>query len=96
MTHSLELFLCSSFEDESILLNEYNDNTALEFHSMFKLWLNTRNKDKQKLTSYKLFLELYNLFPETCIEIVKSHLLSDIGYWKDIYLIWELINNLPK
>ena len=61
---------------------------------MFKLWMNTRNKEKQKLNSYKLFLDLYNLFPETCIELVSSHLLIDIGYWKDIYLIWELINNL--
>lgn len=94
MSNRLDSFLCSSLDNIYTLMNESTDNTPLEFHSMFKLWLNTRNKAKQKLDSYNLFLELYNLFPETCIELVKSHLLIDIGYWKDIYLIWELINNL--
>lgn len=94
MSHRLESFLCSSLDNIPNLVNESTTTTPIEFHSMFKLWLNTRHKEKQKLNSYNLFLELYNIFPETCIDLVTTHLLTDIGYWKDIYLIWELINNL--
>ena len=46
---------------------------------------------KNKYLGYKYFLELYNYFPDLCIELVKSNLLISIGYYKDLYLIWKLI-----
>ena len=49
MSNRLESFLCSSLDNINKLVNESTDNTPLEFHSMFKLWMNTRHKEKQKL-----------------------------------------------
>ena len=70
----------------------------LDKQEIFKYWLNKRdvvNGEKEKLVSYNLFLALYDLYPEKCLELVKKRIFKEIGYWKDIYLIWGLINKLP-
>jgi len=64
---------------------------------LFKLWMYKRDKnygDGEKLLSYKIFLVLYELYPECCLKIVENKVFSKIGYWKDIFLIWKLINSL--
>jgi hypothetical protein len=64
---------------------------------IFKIWVykrHVREGSKQKLLSYKYFLELYDVFPEACIEIVNDRIFGEIGYWKDLFLIWGLINKM--
>ena len=64
---------------------------------IFKIWIykrHVREGSKEKLLSYKYFLELYDLFPDACIEIVNERIFGEIGYWKDLFLIWGLINKM--
>ena len=64
---------------------------------LFKLWMYKRDKnygDGEKLLSYKIFIVLYDLYPEYCITIVENKVFSEIGYWKDIFLIWKIINSI--
>jgi hypothetical protein len=64
---------------------------------IFKLWVykrHVREGSKEKLLSYKYFLELYDIFPDACIEIVNERIFGEIGYWKDLFLIWGLINKM--
>jgi len=64
---------------------------------LFKLWMYKRDKkygDGEKLLSYKIFLVLYDLYPDHCLKIVENKVFSRIGYWKDIFLIWKLINSI--
>ena len=78
------------------MMNEAKDNSEIVV-DIFKIWLYKRHVkegEKEKLLSYRYFLELYNLFPNTCINIVESRLFGTIGYWKDMFLIWGLINNM--
>ena len=77
------------------MIDEIDGETPYELKDIFKIWLykrHVREGGQEKLLSYKYFLELYELFPYTCIKMV--NLFKEIGYWKDIYLIWEIINNL--
>lgn len=103
MSYSLEAFfsLTKNSSNELItdfikkMIDEIQGNTPYELRNIFKIWLykrHIREGDGEKLLSYKYFLELYELFPNTCIKMV--NLFKEIGYWKDIYLIWEIINNL--
>jgi len=103
MSYRLEAFfsLTKNSSNELIadlikkMIYEIDGNTPYELRDIFKIWLykrHVREGDKEKLLSYKYFLELYELFPNTCIKMV--NLFKEIGYWKDIYLIWEMINNL--
>ena len=65
--------------------------------NLFKNLENIRNPKKgigNKTYSYYYFLELYNYFPNLCIEMIRSNLYIDIGYWKDLYLLWETILDL--
>lgn len=80
-----------------------SDKTDKEFAALniFRLWVHkrhVRNGEKEKLLSYRYFLELYNIFPKTCCDIVEARLFGEIGYWKDGLLIWGLINDMdiPK
>ena len=76
------------------MIDEIDGGSPYELKDIFKIWLykrHVREGDGEKLVSYKYFLELYNIFPDTCIKMI--HLFKEIGYWKDIFLIWELINN---
>ena len=78
------------------MLLESKDNSEIVV-DIFKIWLYKRHVkegEKEKLLSYRYFLELYNLFPNTCINIVESRLFGKIGYWKDMFLIWGLINKM--
>ena len=78
------------------MLLESKDNSEIVV-DIFKIWLYKRHVkegEKEKLLSYRYFLELYNLFPKTCISIVESRLFGKIGYWKDMFLIWGLINKM--
>ena len=64
---------------------------------IFKLWCHKRHAregEKEKLLSYRYFLELYDYYPNTMIEIAGSGLFGEIGYWKDYNLIWGMINRL--
>jgi hypothetical protein len=64
---------------------------------IFKIWVykrHVREGSKEKLLSYKYFLELYDIFPDACIEIVNERIFGEIGYWKDLFLIWGLINKM--
>ena len=68
---------------------------SLKALNVWKLWVHKRHcreGEKEKLMSYRYFLTLYNLYPDTCCLIVKSGLFGDIGYWKDGLLIWGMIN----
>ena len=70
----------------------------IDRQGIFNYWMNKRdvvNGEKEKLVSYNLFLALYELYPEKCIELVEKRIFKEIGYWKDIYLIWGIINDLP-
>ena len=61
---------------------------------IFRLWQHKRHAregEKEKILSYRYFLELYNHYPRTCIEIAASGLYGEIGYWKDYILIWGMI-----
>jgi len=65
---------------------------------IFKIWVYKRHVkegEKEKLLSYRYFLEMYDIYPTICISIVKYRLFSSIGYWKDVFLIWDIINRLP-
>jgi hypothetical protein len=65
--------------------------------NIFRMWVHkrhVRDGEKEKLLSYRYFLALYNIFPETCCKIVESGLFGEIGYWKDGLLIWGLINDM--
>ena len=69
----------------------------LEKREIFNYWMNKRdvvNGEKEKLVSYNLFLALYELYPDKCLELVEKRIFKEIGYWKDIYLIWGIINSL--
>ena len=103
MSYRLETFfsLTKNSSNEVIydlikkMIDEIDGETPYELKDIFKIWLykrHVREGDQEKLLSYKYFLELYELFPYTCIKMV--NLFKEIGYWKDIYLIWEIINNL--
>ena len=103
MSYRLEAFfsLSKNSTNESIadlikkMINEIGGKTPYELKDIFKIWLYKRHVRKgaqEKLLSYKYFLELYELFPETSIKMV--YLFKEIGYWKDIFLIWEIINNM--
>ena len=62
---------------------------------IFRIWVHKRHAregEKEKILSYRYFLELFEFFPETCITLARSTLFGEIGYWKDYYLIWRLIN----
>lgn len=62
---------------------------------IFRIWVHKRHAregEKEKLLSYRYFLELYEHFPETCVKIARSNIFGEIGYWKDFYLIWGIIN----
>ena len=64
---------------------------------IFKIWCHKRHAregEKEKLLSYRYFLELYEIYPETCIKIASSSIFGIIGYWKDPLLIWKMINNM--
>jgi len=73
------------------------ESSLLSSNDIFKFWLykrDVRYGEKEKLLSFKLFFVLYDLYPNTCLTIVKENILSDAGYWKDLYLMWGLINDM--
>ena len=84
------------------MLAEVKINTSMEergvaIADVFRLWCHKRHAregEKEKLLSYRYFLELYNLFPKTCVEIARSNLFGSIGYWKDPLLMWGIINSM--
>jgi hypothetical protein len=103
MSYRLETFfsLTKNSSNELIselikkMIDEIGGNNPYQLKDIFKIWLykrHVREGAQEKLLSYKYFLELYELFPETCIKMV--NLFKEIGYWKDIFLIWEIINNM--
>ena len=64
---------------------------------IWRIWVHKRHPrsgEKEKLLGRHMFLELYNHFPDTCINLVKARIFGDIAYWKDVLLIWGMINEL--
>jgi hypothetical protein len=64
---------------------------------IWRIWVHKRHPrsgEKEKLLGRHMFLELYNHFPETCIMLVKARIFADIAYWKDVLLIWGMINDM--
>ena len=62
---------------------------------IFRIWVHKRHPrvgEKEKLLGQRLFLELYNHFPETCIALVHARIFADMAYWKDCLRIWSMIN----
>ncbi|MBD74047.1 MAG: hypothetical protein CMM96_00935 [Rickettsiales bacterium] len=39
-----------------------------------------------------MFLRLYDTYPQTCIDLVKSGFFAHYGYWKDLLVIWAMVN----
>lgn len=84
-------------------VHSITDHSDREFAALniFRMWVHkrhVRDGEKEKLMSYRYFLALYNMFPNTCCKIVEAGLFGEIGYWKDGLLIWGLINDMdmPK
>ena len=77
-------------------MKSMNDEPKGEYVSdLFRIWVHKRHAregEKEKLLSYRYFLELYEHYPETCVMIARSDIFGEIGYWKDFYLIWGIIN----
>jgi len=62
---------------------------------IFRIWVHKRHPrvgEKEKLLGQRMFLELYNHFPETCIALVEARIFADMAYWKDALRIWSMIN----
>ena len=78
----------------NLLKSKIKNFDKLEIFNYWCYLRDVRYGLKRKKNSYKLFLALYDLYPEDCISLVENRIFKDIGYWKDIYLIWDLINNL--
>ncbi len=78
-------------------LNTNMKERGVAIADVFRLWCHKRHAregEKEKLLSYRYFLELYESFPNTCVAIASSNLFGTIGYWKDPLLIWGLINSM--
>ena len=78
-------------------INPSMEERGVVVADIFRLWCHKRHAregEKEKLLSYRYFLELYELFPKTCVTIASSNLFGTIGYWKDPLLIWGLINKM--
>jgi len=93
--NNINYHITSMINEAKIQPNKIEKQYALI--DIFKIWFykrHVREGSKQKLLSYKYFLELYDIFPEACIEIVNERIFGEIGYWKDLFLIWGLINKL--
>ena len=82
----------------STKINEIKDQIKnLDKEKIFNYWCYNRdvvNGKKEKLVSYNLFLALYELYPDDCLKLVEKRIFKEIGYWKDIYLIWGIINKM--
>ena len=78
----------------NLLKSKIRNIDKLEIFNYFSYLRDVKYGLKQKISSYKLFLALYDLYPDDCIKLVENRIFKNIGYWKDIYLIWDLINNL--
>jgi hypothetical protein len=64
---------------------------------IWRIWVHKRHPrsgEKEKLLGRHMFIELYNHFPETCIKLVKARIFGDMAYWKDVLLIWGMINDM--
>ena len=64
---------------------------------IWRIWVHKRHPrsgEKEKLLGRHIFLELYNHFPNTCIDLVKARIFGDMAYWKDILLIWGMITEM--
>jgi len=64
---------------------------------IWRIWVHKRHPrsgEKEKLLGRHMFIELYNHFPETCIMLVKARIFGDMAYWKDVLLIWGMINDI--
>lgn len=69
-------------------------NFIIKLFNNFEYLRCKKNGLGRKRISYIYFLELYNYFPDLCIELINRNLIISIGYWKDLYLIWNLILDL--
>ena len=92
---NLKIYITNMINE--VKLQTSPNNIKQSLLDIFKIWVykrHVREGSKEKLLSYKYFLELYDLFPDACIEIVNERIFGEIGYWKDLFLIWGLINKM--
>lgn len=64
---------------------------------IWRIWVHKRHPrdgEKEKMIGHRMFLELFNHYPETCIMLVNGRIFGSIAYWKDILIIWGMINNM--
>ena len=64
---------------------------------IWRIWVHKRHPrsgEKEKMIGHRMFIDLYDHFPETCIMLVKARIFADMAYWKDILIIWGMINNM--
>jgi hypothetical protein len=54
---------------------------------------NTRGGKGEKLLSFRVFLELWDMYPLTAKSLL--HLFPHFGYWKDLLLLMDLARNKP-
>ena len=78
----------------NLLKSKIRNIDKLEIFNYFSYLRDVKYGLKQKISSYKLFLALYDLYPDDCIKLVENRIFKNIGYWKDIYLIWGMINKM--
>lgn len=64
---------------------------------IWRIWVHKRHPrsgEKEKMIGHRMFLALYDHFPETCIMLVKGRIFADMAYWKDILIMWGMINTM--
>jgi len=76
------------------------DQKAQHIADVFRLMAHKREPSRDKtdggegIKNYPrlMFLRLYDTYPNTCIELVKSGFFAHYGYWKDLLVIWATAN----
>lgn len=71
------------------------DQIAEKICDLFTLAFHKRQMrgdgEGEKKIFYYYILELYNYYPQTIIDIINAGLLEHYGYFKDYFLIWQII-----
>lgn len=83
-------------------ISDYSDREQKAHYiaDVFRLMAHKREPSRDKtdggegIKNYPriMFLRLYDTYPETCIELVKSGFFAHYGYWKDLLVIWAAAN----
>lgn len=93
--HNLKYFILKQINNIKYISGTNNKINYIKniFYNFYLLRCPKKGYGNKQL-SYLYFLELYNYFPEICLDLIKDNIIVDIGYWKDLYNIWDIIVNL--